>query len=54
MADCGTGDTRPKRTACIPGLRFLSDPTENPLCILLRQYGKIDSSKIQGAISYEK
>ena len=30
MADCGTGATNPQRTACIPGLRFLSDPTEKP------------------------
>ncbi len=37
----------PQRTACIPGLRFLSDPTENPLCILSRQYGKIDSLRIR-------
>ena len=40
VADCGIGVTSPQRTACIPGLRFLSDPTENPLCILYRQYGK--------------
>lgn len=30
MADCGTGATNPQRTACIPGLRFLSDPTDKP------------------------
>ena len=30
MADCGTGTTTPQRTACIPGLRFLLDPTEKP------------------------
>ena len=41
------GVTSPQRTACIPGLRFLSDPTENPLCILYRQYGKIDSLRIR-------
>lgn len=46
MADCGTGVTSPKRTAYIPGLRFLSVPTENPLCILSPQYGKIDSLRI--------
>lgn len=47
MAGCGIGVTSPQRTACIPGLRFLSYPTENPLCILSRQYGKIDSLRIR-------